>query len=177
MNRDYVRLTASAANPDRHEQGWEPGYNLVELAIQTGASGRTLDVKAHVRVWQTGPDGFNAKRDRKGVDYFGHTLTLENWRPLAAPANVSHVQPPSTIESEAIPVEDGDAMDTLRDLGLRFYRLSFSKKSEIAGRLDLLQEDDMRLPDHERFRLVIIRAHERGQLDALRDAVSSAEQG
>ena len=29
-------------------------------------------------------------------------------------------------------------MNTLRDLGLRFYRLSFSKKSEIAGRLSLL---------------------------------------
>ncbi|GAB0078930.1 hypothetical protein TOC8171_43340 [Pseudomonas syringae] len=68
-------------------------------------------------------------------------------------------------------------MDTLRELGLRFYRLSFSKKSEIAGRLELLEEDDMRLPDHERFRLIIIRAHERGQLDALRDAIYSAEQG
>lgn len=176
MNRDYVRLTASAANPDRHEQGWEPGYNLVELSIQPGATGRTLDVKAHVRVWQTGPDGFYAKRDRMGVDHFAHTLTLGNWHPPAA-ASVSRAQPPSTIESEAIPVEEGDAMDTLRELGLRFYRLSFSKKSEIAGRLELLQEDDMRLPDHERFRLIIIRAHERGQLDALRDAIYSAEQG
>lgn len=177
MNRDYLRLTASAANPDRHEQGWEPGYNLLELSIQTGPTGRTLEVKAHVRVWQTGPDGFHAKRDRMGVDHFAHTLTLGNWHAPAPPAIVSHAQPPSTIESEAIPVEEGDAMDTLRDLGLRFYRLSFSKKSEIAGRLDLLEEDDMRLPDHERFRLVIIRAHERGQLDALSDAISSAEQG
>ncbi|KTC09411.1 metallophosphoesterase [Pseudomonas syringae] len=177
MNRDYFRLTASAANPDRHEQGWEPGYNLVELAVQTRATGRMLDIKAHVRVWQTGPDGFFAKRDKMGVDYFAHTLTLGSWRPPAAPASVPDMRTPSTIESEAIPVGEGDVMDTLRDLGLRFYRLSFNKKSEIAGRLDLLQESDMRLPDHERFRLVIIRAHERCQLDALRDAVYSAEQG
>ena len=35
----------------------------------------------------------------------------------------------------------------------------------------------MSLPDHERFRRVIIRAHERGKLEALGEAVSSAEQG
>jgi len=68
-------------------------------------------------------------------------------------------------------------MDTLRDLGLRFYRLSFSKKSEIAGRLELLEEADMRLPDYERFRRVFFRAHERGKLKELAEAITAAEQG
>ncbi len=67
-------------------------------------------------------------------------------------------------------------MDTLRDVGLRFYRLSFSKKSEIAGRLGLLEEEDVRQPDFERFRRVFIRAHQRGRLDELAAAVRSAEQ-
>ena len=67
-------------------------------------------------------------------------------------------------------------MDTLRDLGLRFYRLSFSKKSEIAGRLELLENEDMCLPDYERFRRVLFRAQERGKLGAFADAVTTAEQ-
>ena len=35
IHRDthYVRFSAGAVNPDRHESGWEPGYNLVRLSI------------------------------------------------------------------------------------------------------------------------------------------------
>ncbi|ANC84821.1 hypothetical protein KKK_03185 [Pseudomonas putida B6-2] len=66
-------------------------------------------------------------------------------------------------------------MNNVRALGLRFYQLSFSKKSEIAGRLNLLEEEDMGQPDHERFRRVLIRAHERGQLEDLAQAVLAAE--
>ena len=67
-------------------------------------------------------------------------------------------------------------MNTLRDVGLRFYRLSFSKKSEIAGRLELLEDEDMGQPDFERFRRVFMRAHERGRLDEFAEAVRAAEQ-
>ncbi|KKW51721.1 hypothetical protein XB02_04705 [Pantoea ananatis] len=68
-------------------------------------------------------------------------------------------------------------MDSIRDLGLRFYHLSFSKKFEIAGSLELLEDDDMRLPDYERFRRVLIRASERGILREFDDAVTAAERG
>ncbi len=176
LNRDYVRLTASAANPDRYEQDWEPGYNLVELSILDSAEGRTLSVRTHARVWQRAPGGFQAKRD-KHSDVFAHTIRLEPWRPGSNSGAAVGRSAGSANESTTMPIEEGAAMDTLRDLGLRFYRLSFSKKSEIAGRLELLEEEDMSLPDHERFRRVFIRAHERGMLDALGDAVTSAEQG
>ncbi len=66
-------------------------------------------------------------------------------------------------------------MEMMRDVGLKFYSLSFSKKSEIAGRLDLLEEEDMGQPDFERFRRVFIRAHERGKLAELAAAVRAAE--
>ncbi|HDZ2859128.1 TPA: hypothetical protein RST11_005136 [Klebsiella pneumoniae] len=73
-------------------------------------------------------------------------------------------------------VKEGNSTNVLRDLGLRFYRLTFSQKLVIAGRLELLEDDDMRLPDYERFRQVLLRAHERGMLDVLAEAVSEAEQ-
>lgn len=177
MNRDYVRLTASAANPDRHEQGWEPGYNLIELSVKGTGAARSLSVRSHVRVWQTAPGGFYAKKDRTGLEVFVHSIDLESWTPNVESAPVSHAISQSAPDSTTMPIEEGEAMDTLRDLGLRFYRLSFSKKSEIAGRLNLLEDDDMRLPDHERFRRVFIRAHERGKLQELSEAVSTVEQG
>ncbi|WP_235895202.1 metallophosphoesterase [Yersinia alsatica] len=175
MNRDYMRLSASAAHPDRYEADWEPGYNFIELSIQGEPDERRLHVKAHVRVWQKAPGGFRAKMDKNSA-MFEHFIGLEHWIPPTVSAVNSSDLLESTPEASAMPSEEGKVMTTLRDLGLRFYRLSFSKKSEIAGRLELLEEDDMRLPDYERFRRVFIRAHERDKLDALADAVVAAEQ-
>lgn len=175
LNRDYVRLTASATNPDRQEPGWEPGYNLIELSIDGGPDTRMLRIRAHVRVWQTAPGGFHAKMD-KTSPVFEHSIQLHPWHPPVASAlTVALLEP--LPGSAAMPVEGGSAMNTLRDLGLRFYRLSFSKKSEIAGKLELLEDEDMGQPDYERFRRVFLRAHERGKLNELAEAVSAAEQG
>lgn len=182
MNIDYMRLTASAANPDRREAGWEPGYNLLELAVEGDEQARRLRIRAHVRVWQAAPGGFQAKMYKQS-DVWDHSVPLEAWSsPAAAEGapiqNSAHADGDGAIgDGGGVPPEGGQAMDTLRDVGLRFYRLTFSKKSEIAGRLDLLEERDMAQPDYERFRRVFLRAHERGRLQELADAVRSAEQG
>jgi hypothetical protein len=180
MNVDYMRLTAGAANPDRGEADWEPGYNLVEISVEGGCDQRRLRLRAHVRVWQKAPGGFEAKR-YKGSDVWDHSIALDPWHGPAAlsePAGNVAASGAAGLETATdIPPEGGPAMNTLRDVGLRFYRLSFSRKSEIAGRLELLEEEDMRQPDFERFRRVFIRAHERGKLDELADAVRAAEQG
>lgn len=181
MNVDYMRLTASAANPDRREPGWEPGYNLLEVRILGAGKERRLQMRAHVRVWQTAPGGFQAKRSRQS-EFFDHSVPLGEWHrgttvaamPVSTP--IGYLQSINTASTIDTPPEGGRAMNTLRDVGIRFYRLSFSKKSEIAGRLELLEEDDMTQPDYERFRRVFLRAHERGRLDELAAAVHAAEQ-
>jgi len=175
-NVDYLRLTASAANPDRYERGWEPGYNLIELSIQGEAHARFLNTRSHVRVWQSSPAGFNAKLDKRSL-FFEHTIPIDSWHaPMALARAPSNSLPPEP-EIAAMKSGKGEAMDSLRDLGLRFYHLSFSKKFEIAGSLELLEDDDMRLPDFERFRRVLIRASERGILREFDDAVTAAERG
>jgi hypothetical protein len=65
MERDWVRLTASATNPDRHEAAWEPGYNIIEINVDRDGTERRLHVQAHVRIWQTAPGGFRAKEDTR----------------------------------------------------------------------------------------------------------------
>ncbi|MCR3910629.1 metallophosphoesterase [Aeromonas hydrophila] len=174
MVRDYVRFSASAATPDRYESDWEPGYNLIELSVDGGPNERRLQVRAHIRVWQRAPSGFRAKMD-KTSPVFEHSIKLDNWAPPIAPATRSN-DSLDAIDATTRSIEEGHVIGTLRDLALRFYRLSFSKKSEIAGRLELLEDEDMRSPDYERFRRVFIRAHERGKIGALADAVTTAEQ-
>ncbi|WP_447617844.1 metallophosphoesterase [Enterobacter roggenkampii] len=174
-NLEYVRLTASAANPERSEAGWEPGYNFIELSVEGGPDERRLCTKSHVRVWQNAPGGFYPKMDRNSL-VFEHSIKLDDWNPPSDVLLGSNLPSRLASPADAMPVEGGEAMNTLRDLGLRFYRLSFSKKSEIAGRLELLEDEDMRLPDFERFRRVFIRASERGKLNELAEAVTTAEQ-
>ena len=177
LNRDYVRLTASAAHPDRRESGWEPGYNFLELSVVEELDARKLHIRAHVRIWQTAPGGFQAKMDRN-ASVFEHFINLETWRPpLAIPDPVSPIEAPILgVGATSSESERGQSMTNVRALGLRFYRLSFSKKSEIAGRLALLEDEDIGQPDHERFRRVLIRAHERGQLEDFARAIVEAEQ-
>lgn len=182
QHRDYLRLTASAAQPDRHEAGWEPGYNILQLSVRGEADDRQLDVTTHVRVWQTAPGHFVAKMDRRRGDQlpvFEHSIELETWSgPKVSAVNAAS----SGAETGEMPAKVGHddeekTMNSLRELAIQFYGLSFSKKSEIAGRLALLEEEDMAQPDFERFRRVFLRAHQRGQLEALEEAICNAQEG
>lgn len=175
-NREYLRLTASAANPDRSERGYEPGYNFIELSINGEDKSRTLHTRSHVRVWQVSPAGFNAKLDKQAL-FFEHSIPLERWIPPVKASCISSAALSTKPEVAALESGSGEEMDNLRDLGLRFYRLSFSKKLEIAGRLELLEEEDMHSPDYERFRRVLFRASERGRVREFDLAVTAAEQG
>ena len=173
---EYLRLTASATNPDRSESGWEPGYNFIELSIKGEPNARVLHTQSHVRVWQVSSSKFSPKIDRDSLS-FEHDIRLDDWNPTLNLASATC--PPLTHLPEATDIESdrGEAMDDLRNLGLRFYRLSFSKKMAIAGRLELLEEEDMRLPDFERFRRVFIRASERSIVREFDNAVNAAERG
>lgn len=177
MNVDYMRLTASAAHPDRNEFSWEPGYNLIEVEVEGGPDDRKLHLRTHVRIWRAAPGGFQVKM-YKNSDVWEHRIALEHWQQArnGGSAHAILANEPCGDGDPTAPDEGGSAMNTLRDLGLRFYRLSFSKKSEIAGRLSLLEDDDMAQPDFERFRRVFLRANDRGMLQQLSDAVRAAEQ-
>ena len=115
-----------------------------------------MKVRAHVRVWQEAPGGFVPKKDRGGVDAFEHSIQLDFWEGghVAVEAEPASIEASLDAPSPAAP-EPG-VVTRLREIGVRFYQLSFSEKSEIAGRLKLLEEEDMNQPDFERFRRVFL---------------------
>ncbi|MGP0719134.1 hypothetical protein ACAG04_26200, partial [Escherichia coli] len=78
---------------------------------------------------------------------FEHSIRLDNWNSSVRPLSSSVTQPRLAEHiPEIMAVKEGNSTNVLRDLGLRFYRLTFSQKLVIAGRLELLEDDDMRLP-------------------------------
>ncbi|MGI2214341.1 metallophosphoesterase [Shewanella oncorhynchi] len=171
LNRDYVRFSASAANPERHEAGWEPGYNLIKLEVSTAPT-RVLKIEGHIRVWQTAPGKFIPKQDRSSPVY-RHEIQIGAW---AGQSNQKKTVEANVVQTSTEPELSQMAAEQefeLRELALKFYRLSFSQKSAIAGRLGLFEDSDVSLPDVERFRRVFIRAHERGKLKELAAAIQN----
>ena len=175
--RDFVRVFASAAHPDRKEPGWEPGYNLIELTVSGGGAARQLDVGVHVRVWQQQPGQFRAKMDKEN-DVFQQSIPLDPW---SAPkeeveegcaVQEEEASDHATTNADAL---GSDPMDSIRDISVRYLKLSFSQKNAIAGALGLLEEDDAGQPDFERFRRVLIRARERGLIEALDQALNDSQ--
>ena len=66
-------------------------------------------------------------------------------------------------------------MDTLRDISVRFFKLSLSQKSAIAGKLNLLEDEDNDQLYSEQFRRVLIRAREQGLIEELDSEIKEAE--
>ncbi|MBB4302822.1 putative phosphodiesterase [Rhodobium orientis] len=178
LNRDWVRIAASAAHPDRTERGWEPGYNLLQLSVHHENGERRLDVTAHVRVWQNRPGQFTAKRD-KTEDYFFQSIRLEPWE--SKEVETSETEGSQLVKATTIPdesaIEEDASMTSLRALSLKYFKLTFSKKLAIAGKLNLLEEEDTKLPDYERFRQVLLRARERGLLIEFETEIDGANGG
>lgn len=191
LHRDmaYVRFSAGAVSPDRNEPGWEPGFNFIKLDDVSDAGGLFLNVTAHLLSWQTNPDRFRPKLTDDGQQFFTHRIRLRGV-PHNSPPEVNPEQPamrsggsmvstaglsPSTTHRS-----DGEvAMSEpqTRNLVLRFWSLASSQRREIAQRLGLITEGDMKLPEPERYGRALLRANELGLLGKIADEVSRAEEG
>lgn len=178
QHHDSVRISASAAHPDRTEPGWEPGYNLIELEVNNSGPERQLIVTAHIRIWQSRPGQFRAKM-KGDKDVFQQKFSLDGW--TATPAQAAGTA--STTESAHSEVDGPtvelqtagrDPMDTLRSISVRFFKLTFSQKSAIAGKLGLLEDEDLNQPDFVRFRRVFERARDRNLIGDLDTEITAA---
>jgi predicted MPP superfamily phosphohydrolase len=176
FHRDTAKLFAGAVNPRRDEKNWRPGYNILEVSVQTNAGRRRLIIDVHAREWQnTVPRQFRAIEDRGNKPVHHQEIDLDSWESPKSDTAVT-TQPPSAPESppQAAELQRAAAM-TPREVIHRFFKLSISKKSEILGQLDLLAESDRALPDVEKSKRALLRAKERGLLDKLSQLIVQAE--
>ena len=179
----YVRFSAGAVNPNRYEPAWEPGYNLIGLAVELEEGHYFLRVESHVMVWQTNPGLFRRKEYPGGKDVFQHRILL----PGQPPAPLRKSKPAGHIERVADFEEydgvvrpplgtEADVSDSrTRNLVFRFWQLSSSQRREISSRLGLIDEDDMKLLEPERYGRAFQRAKERGLVQRLSDEIDGME--
>jgi predicted MPP superfamily phosphohydrolase len=180
----FVRFSAAAVNPDRHEPGWMPGYNLVDVHVREDGANRVLTIDAHLRQWQSNPDMFRPMLTSEGASVFRHVMPIPGRAarkhtpmPEAQVSPSKHVAQVTKADDTA-PGSDAEAAmgnPSTRNLVFRFWNLTASQRREIAFKLGLISEEDLKVPEPERYGRALIRAGERGQLDELASEVSRRE--
>jgi hypothetical protein len=185
--RDNVKIFAGAVNPHRDEPGWCPGYNVIEVWIENTEDAakeplRKMIVNIHAREWQQRPTQFREHKDRDGKLTHRVEFELPAWapeHPLTEPTMQTAMAPSEPHRDSASSGGGAAAAPqrrmTPRELVNRFFRLSVSKKSEIAGHLNLLEAADQSLPDFERYKRALVRAKDRNALAELEALVVKAE--
>ncbi|PHI30895.1 metallophosphoesterase [Budvicia aquatica] len=181
LQDDFIRISASAAQPNKEEYGWEPGYNLIEINVNSDGDYRELDIIAHIRIWQSSPGQFIAKM-RKNDDHYRKKIHLDNWsRPESklTDSNIASIFEKESLQSISAakvskPVSSWrDPMDKLRIVSVRFYKLTLSQKLTIARKLGLLEDEDRDQSNFERFRRVFILAQQRDLIGELDNEIST----
>jgi predicted phosphodiesterase len=166
FKRDAAFLYAGAVNPARDEKGWKPGYNIIEVWVETESSKRTLQLEVVAREWQENPTQFRNHEDRKNRPTHAHHIELEPWT-APAPLEVQAMTDAAVDDAKVPPSTQASNVPPMRTLVHHFFRLSISRKSEIVGKLGLLEETETRLPEVERFKRAIERAKQQGKLEQL----------
>ncbi|MGB8266898.1 MAG: metallophosphoesterase [Candidatus Velthaea sp.] len=176
----YVRFGAGAVNPDRNDLGWQPGYNLIEVKVTGAGQDRALEIEAHLLQWQSNPDRYRPVLTPEGEDVFRHRISIpEVPQPGGSEPDLIMVDAPVSappLEADK-DVEAAMSEETTRNLVFRFWNLTISQRREIALSLGLISDDELRLPEPERYGRALLRAGERGLLDQLAREVLEKETG
>lgn len=172
----YIRFSAGAVNPDRGEAGWQPAYNFINIRMTGGGPQRALEVEAHLLHWQANPEQYRPTLTVQGDAVFRHSIPIPGraQTPVVsatAPASVAVPKPaPAETDVEAAMSDEGT-----RNLVFRFWNLTSSQRREVALKLALIDRDELRLPEPERYGRALLRAGERDMLDQVAREVAQRE--
>ena len=172
-----LRLNAGAVGPCARELEWIPRYNWLRMKPFASDGQRRPELEVWPRIWSEPEQQFIA--DTNSCSGRGSAIYhLE--RRGAVPLQKPDVAVPTVTEEsgvvemlQAAPTER-DAMESSRILALRYFRLSYVQRIEIAQRLGLLSNDDCNLAGIELFFAHLRRAKELNRLDRLWSEVQQA---
>lgn len=168
----YLRILAGAVNPSRKELGWEPGYNLLRIDVEGSGPDRQLRYETHQFRLQRQPEGFVSVKTEQGADFHvgtikipGRVAAVATVVPAMNLANCAQATPAEPATVNDVEASMGD--EARRDLIHRFWQLEGDKKRHVMLSLGLISEEEIGIPEPERYGTGFLRAGERNQLDQL----------
>lgn len=179
----YLRVMAGAVNPSRKEPGWEPGYNLLCIDVEGAGPDRCLRYETHQFRYQKDPEGFVPVKTELDQDFHVGTIAMRGRvagtpqqpaaaaEPIASPTTVVHAPEPAIVDD----VEASMGDEARRDLIHRFWQLDGDRKRHVMLSLGLITEDELSIPEPERYGTGFLRAGERNLIDKLAAMVAGEE--
>lgn len=175
----YMRFNAGAVTPNRYEPDWEPGYNLINLAVVEGEENKmSLNIETHILKWQTNPDGYVPKLDSDGEKVFRHTIRIANRSTVRTTGTTAAIVESKPLEKDVEPevaMEVVVSNQSTRNLISRFWNLSISERREISLSLGLIEDADLKILEPERYGRALLRAGELGLLEQLGQEIEKRE--
>lgn len=180
----YMRFSAGAVNPERHEHDWKPGYNVIDIEVAGAGKERVVRVRAHVRQLQKNPERFIPVTTKQGQDVWTQDILFPSHathviRPAEAqpaPAAAAAPAAPAAPVHVATPAEVAMSSPNTKGLVFRFWNLADSQKREIMFKLKLITQQDLALSDEELYDRGLRLAAKQGLLDALAHEVDALQQ-
>jgi predicted phosphodiesterase len=185
--KTYVRWGAGAVNPSQSERQFEPGYNIIEIEVAGEGLQRRIDVRSHLYKFQSQPEGFQPIKTDDDKEIFAHSIPYPAEPDRAGGEAGGRVVEAAVMESIAI----GDTTEITAAAGTdaeasmgdrrtrhlvdRFWDLDGSDRREIVLELGLIDKDEIKLPEPQRYGVALIRAKERDLLDRLEKLVADRE--
>ena len=171
----YIRFNAGAVNPDRHEVGWQPSYNLINVSIHGEGHNRVSKIEAHLLQWQSNPEQYRPVLTKQGEPVFRHSIAIPGRAASVATKTSRAILGPMLVTAPNTSKEATISNENTRNLVFRFWNLTVSQRREIVLLLDLINEEELGLPEPERYGRALVRAGERGILDQVAREVAQRE--
>jgi predicted MPP superfamily phosphohydrolase len=164
-------LAAGAMQPSRTETGWEPRYNIIELAVPSIMQVPTLNIKIYKRVWNKNDKKFKAEYVEDGSIFEEYNLKLNEHEILDNVSIEKEVPKELTITPMAQPVINLSTPDPKRRLAFMFLDLPYHARIAIAVQLGLVEDSDREIDEIKKAHAFFKRAAERDLLAELWDRV------
>lgn len=174
--RRFTTVRAGAIQPERDDPQWDPGYNWIELSVETKADEkRRLNVGIWVRKWEG--HRFIAVPDPDDNERWSIPHELPNW---AKPVDEPVITAEAIFDERTIAMSEDDGTgaatpdEPLRSTTVvrNMLELSEHDQRRIIVELRLDQDGDQGLKRWQFVLAAVSRAKEKGLLNALNDEVS-----
>ena len=176
---NYTVVHSGALHPDRHEDGWDPRYNVVSLQIKQNGESSKMNVRVYERQYSSERRRFMPDFDPDTEKKFReHCYSLGMWKP---PANderqlessselVTVADEPEVLEPQSEP------RPMTRSLLYRFYGLSLPDQIDIVAAMSLTKEDDQLSTMQDVLRHALQRVKVEGRVAELDEAIRKCEE-
>lgn len=174
-----IVFSAGSVNPERHEKGWEPAYNFIEITPLDGEGKRDVEIIVRQFRWQSNPNGFIPKIDiATSEPRFCHNIQIHGDNNHdSGPGADALTTGEGTLGAKEEKDEEAPtlAAPNIRDLIYRFWELSARQRRIILTNLGVTVSAEANAQEIMTYRKALVELSQQNRLKELEAAIAEKE--